>query len=224
LEKQKVLHEDRLPFDVEVVRYMKNATLLESSAKNHAPSATAGIGLQVAAVEEPESGGTSREERGNYPAAYLTLTSRQGQNLGTFLFSARLINPQPVTVEGKTYQVSLRQKHTYRPFALHLIKFRFDRYEGTSMARNYSSLVRLVDPEENVDREVLIRMNEPLRYRGEAFYQLSFDAQTEKTTILQVMRNPGWLIPYVSCTLVFVGLIIHFSLTLVNFLNRRVAA
>ena len=135
-----------------------------------------------------------------------------------------LFEKQAVVVDGKTYQVSLRLKHSYRPFSLHLIKFTVDRYEGTTKARDYSSRVRLVDPENNVDREVLISMNYPLRYRGEAFYQASFNAETEQTTYLQVVRNPGWLVPYISCGLVALGLLLHFILSLVTFLNRRFAA
>jgi hypothetical protein len=223
LQNQKVVHDAQLPFDVEVVRYMKNSNILQSEETSEPTPATKGIGLQLFAEEEPEVGGASSDERGDAPSAYLTLKTPQGGDLGTYLFST-LLNSQPVTVGGKTYQVSLRWKQSYRPFSLHLIKFSFDRYEGTSMAKNYSSLVRLVDPEENVDREVLIKMNEPLRYRGEAFYQADFDHESEKGTILQVMRNPGWRIPYISCAIVFVGLIVHFGLTLVNFLNRRVAA
>ena len=41
-------------------------------------------------------------------------------------------------------------------------------------------------------------MNHPLRYQGETFYQ-SGVLGLGKGTILQVVRNPGWLIPYISC-------------------------
>ncbi len=40
-------------------------------------------------------------------------------------------------------------------------------------------------------------------------------------TVLQVVRNPGWFMPYVSCILVTIGMLMHFGLSLVNFLNRR---
>ena len=43
----------------------------------------------------------------------------------------------------------------------------------------------------------------------------------DKGTILQVVRNPGWLMPYVSCTLVTLGMLLHFGLQLVTFLVRR---
>ena len=67
-------------------------------------------------------------------------------------------------------------------------------------------------------------MNEPLRYRGETFYQADFDKKTETQTILQVVRNPGWLLPYISCFLVTLGMMTHFGITLVNFLRRRARA
>jgi hypothetical protein len=186
--------------------------------------ATAGVGLEVVAMPRPESSGASKDEGTNIASAYLSLTARNGQKLGTYLVSVALDNPQPVKVDDRVYQVALRFKRLYKPYSLYLIKFSFDRYEGTSMARNYSSLVRLIDPELNEDREVLIRMNEPLRHRGDAIYQVDFDKRTEKTTVLQVVRNPGWLLPYISCTIVTLGLIIQFLQSLTLFLIRRVVA
>jgi hypothetical protein len=69
---------------------------------------------------------------------------------------------------------------------------------------------------------VLIYMNEPLRYQGETFYQSSF-LPGDKGTILQVVRNPGWLMPYIACTMVSLGMIFHFGLHLIGFLRRRAA-
>ena len=40
-------------------------------------------------------------------------------------------------------------------------------------------------------------MNSPLRYGGETFYQSGYDENDPKVTILQVVRNPSWLTPYV---------------------------
>jgi hypothetical protein len=56
-------------------------------------------------------------------------------------------------------------------------------------------------------------MNQPLRYDGKAFYQASFGKQ-DTLTILQVVQNPGWLIPYISTVLVTLGLFIHFGISL----------
>src|SRR5262249_19630238 len=145
-------------------------------------------------------------------SCYLQFLDKQGQDLGTYLFSLD-VTPQSVVVDGKTYEVSLRFKRTYKPYSIHLIKFSFDRYMGTSTPKNYSSLVRVIDEERGEDRQVLIRMNQPLRYREDALYQQSF-LPNETTTILQVVQNPAWLMPYISCGIVSLGMFVHFGTSL----------
>jgi hypothetical protein len=66
-------------------------------------------------------------------------------------------------------------------------------------------------------------MNDPMRYAGETFYQSSFDPD-ESGTVLAVVKNPGYLIPYLSCSLVSIGLLVHFGIHLIQFLTRRAAA
>ena len=105
--------------------------------------------------------------------------------------------------------------------AVRLLEFRHDRYLGTDKPKNFSSMVRLVDPSVNEDREVKIWMNHPLRHAGETFYQSSFKPG-DTGTILQVVRNPGWLMPYISCVMVSGGMLIHFGMHLYDFLRRRV--
>jgi ABC-type transport system involved in cytochrome c biogenesis permease subunit len=140
--------------------------------------------------------------------------------LGTYLVSSILDRPERFELDGRTYAMQLRFKRHYKPYQIKLLQFRFDRYTGTNTPRNFSSLVQLIDPAHNVDREVKIWMNHPLRYRGETFYQQAFDPRTEKTTTLQIVRNPGWLIPYISCVMVGLGLVVHFGMHLVQFLSR----
>jgi hypothetical protein len=212
---------DLLPFDVEVERYMPNSALRDRAPDDRLPDDLKGAGRLQTAVERGEVAGTSTKQTVEYPSAYVRFVDKgSSESLGSYLMSAWL-DPQPVTVGGKTYRVALRFKRSYKPYSLYLYEFRFDRYPGTDIAKNFSSRVRLVDPERGEDREVLIRMNEPLRHRGETFYQQSFDEKTEKATILQVVRNPGWLMPYVSCALVSLGMLAHFGITLVGFLQRR---
>ena len=44
------------------------------------------------------------------------------------------------------------------------------------------------------------------------------------TSVLQVVRNPGWLIPYIACMVVSLGMIMHFALTLSKFVKKFSAA
>jgi hypothetical protein len=63
-------------------------------------------------------------------------------------------------------------------------------------------------------------MNNPLRYSGETYYQASYD-EDNHGTILQVVRNPSWLTPYLSCILVGVGLLVQFATHLLGFTMKR---
>jgi ABC-type transport system involved in cytochrome c biogenesis permease subunit len=87
--------------------------------------------------------------------------------------------------------------------------------------------VRLRDQRTNTDREILIKMNSPLRYRGETFFQARFapisPAHPWETTILQVVDNPGWILPYVACLIGAAGMVVHFGIALVTFLRKRFA-
>jgi ABC-type transport system involved in cytochrome c biogenesis permease subunit len=134
---------------------------------------------------------------------------------------ARLNRPQPIEVNGKTYDMQLRFRRYYRPYRVELIDFSHDKYTGTERARNFASRVRLLDPNRGVDREVTIRMNEPLRYAGETFYQQSFIPGNDRMTVLQIVRNPGWVMPYVACAIGALGMLIHFGMHLVTFLRKR---
>lgn len=215
---------EALPFRIDVVKYMVNSDVVEQSKAptDVANPATTGAGKSSwVAIEKPEVSGTATKQEVDGASAYITLLRKSdGAALGTYLVSI-FLKPQPVPVGDKTFDISLRFKRTYKPYVIHLQEFHFDRFVGTETPRNFSSRVRLVDSEYGTDREVVIRMNEPLRYRGETFYQADWDHATEKGTVLQVVRNPGWLLPYFSCVLVACGLLLHFGQNLVSFLRRR---
>ena len=221
-----VRHPD-LPFDVQVTQYLKNSDLQRVQAADKNP-ATAGVGLSWLATEtRPGSGADSRSEV-DMASAYVTLLEKGGgKPLGTYLVSQLLPSSQfaeRVSVGGKTYELALRFKHTYKPYTMHLIDVRKDDYIGTSTPKNYSSDVRLVDTSRNVDRQVRIWMNNPLRYAGETFYQSGYNQDPRtgaETTTLQVVTNTGWMIPYVACMFVWFGMQSHFSVMLLRFLTRR---
>ena len=78
----------------------------------------------------------------------------------------------------------------------------------------------LIDPDRSVSRNVLIYMNHPLRYRGDTYYQAGFE-RDDRTTILQVVRNPSFLAPYIACIIVAAGLLVQFGSHLVGFARRE---
>jgi ABC-type transport system involved in cytochrome c biogenesis permease subunit len=190
--------------------------------------ATAGTGLAFEAQVKQRASGT--ESAGDVPSAYLTFLRRgDDQSLGTYLVSGDRSYwdiAETVPVDGKAYEVTLRSRRIHKPYTIQLIDFRLDTYLGTSKAKNLSSDVRLIDPDRGVDREVKIWMNNPLRYAGETFYQSGHEVAPHtgaEVTILQVVNNRGWMLPYVSCTMVATGLLAHFGIGLVCFLRQRLA-
>jgi len=80
--------------------------------------------------------------------------------------------------------------------------------------------VTLIDPERSVNRDVLVYMNHPLRYRGETFYQAGFQ-KDDSATILQVVHNPSFIAPYIACVIVAAGLLVQFGFHLVGFSRQR---
>jgi hypothetical protein len=116
--------------------------------------------------------------------------------------------------------MALRPVRYYKPYTITLLEFKHDIYAGTDIPSNFSSKIHLRDPARGEDRDVLIRMNTPLRYAGETFYQASF-ADNDRVSILQVVRNPAALTPYVACSLVAAGLIVQFLTHLIGFARKR---
>jgi cytochrome c biogenesis protein ResB len=79
------------------------------------------------------------------------------------------------------------------------------------------------DSERGIVRDVRIWMNNPLRYRGDTLYQSSFDAETERGTVLQVVDNKVWMAPYVACMIVAIGMLGQFLLSLFGFIQKMVS-
>ncbi|NBO92849.1 MAG: hypothetical protein EBV06_11160 [Planctomycetia bacterium] len=219
LQRQAVpIRDEQLPFDIVPVHYMSNSAL-DNAAKTN--PANAGAGKESVAVEKAEGSGVASNQKADAPSVYVKLIDKTtGKEMGTYLFSLWL-REQEIKVGDKFYEVSLRFRQTQRPFNLTLKKFTFDRYPGTETPLNFASLVHLKDTARGDDREVLIRMNEPLRHAGETFYQASWNERTERGTILQVVRNPAWQLPYWSCGIVTLGMLMHFMVSLVDFLKKR---
>jgi len=197
------------PIVLKVRRFFANADLANRGPADPPSGATQGVGTAVAVREAPPV--TSDEEINRTTALVEPVAG--GRSYGVWLVSNVLGAPQSFLHEGRTYTLSMRSRREYLPYALTLKKFSHDRYAGTDIPKNFSSLVRLTHPARGEDRDVLIYMNQPLRYEGKAFYQASF-GKGDKLSILQVVENPGWLLPYISCVLVTLGLLVHFGISL----------
>ncbi len=217
LAKGQVISRPELPFKLRAKVFHENSSLARA----------AGDGFERVDAENPFGGEVwwrglppeTQMNRRSMPSAIVELIGPQGQTRPV-LVTGFADQPQPLTIGGKAFQLWLRPERFYKPFSLHLIKFRFDRYPGTEIPKNFSSRVRLERPDTGENRELTIRMNEPLRYGGKTFFQASY-APDEKGTVLQVVDNPGWLTPYFACALVALGMIWQFMTHLIGFATKR---
>lgn len=204
-----VLSAPALPFQISVKRWYDNSSLGMRAPKDPPSEATGGIGPNLAVRPVPV---VTSDDAQNAAAALIEPVAG-GESLGTFWVSNALGAPQGFVREGRTWRLALRPRRYYLPFSMTLKEFKHDIYPGTDIPKNFSSLVRLKDEAGGEDRDALIYMNHPLRYGGKTFYQASF-GKGDTLSVFQVVRNPGWLIPYLSCILVALGLLLHFGIKL----------
>ena len=209
----------KLPFRIIPKTYYPNSVLQARPKDGPAAQATAGFGTSILAAPQPM---IYKPDEHNLPTAFVELVAPD-QSLGTWLVSTQLVMPQEFDYGGRHWKLLLRTARVYQPFTLTLQKFSHDRYAGTDIPKNFSSRLRLTTPDGRDDRDVLIYMNNPLRYAGLTFYQAGFE-NNDRTTILEVVRNPSWLLPYVACALIALGLVVQFGIHLVGFVGRRRAA
>jgi hypothetical protein len=207
------------PVSLRVKQFLPNAALSMRQAGDPPSQATVGIGTNINVTEQPV---VSSDDEANQVSAFVEPFA-EGRSLGTWLVSTALGAPQGFTAGGRTYGLALQHRRTYLPYALTLKKFRHDVYPGTDIPRNFSSLIHVSNPSKGEERDALISMNQPLRYEGRTYYQASY-GKGDTMTVLQVVQNPGWTLPYISCTLVTLGLLVHFGITLSRFLKQRRAA
>ena len=142
--------------------------------------------------------------------------------------AGQLVAPQTITVAGKSYTFTIRAMRVPHDFSLTLLKATHTVYPGTDIPKDFRSRVRIDNKTTHEQREVEISMNHPLRYGGVTFYQYQMDAgqvaeQSGRTpsSVLTVVRNPGWLTPYVGCAMVGLGLVIQFMFHLVGFVSKQ---
>jgi ABC-type transport system involved in cytochrome c biogenesis permease subunit len=232
-----LIEHEELPFDLQVDRYYVNSVLelnktMPSGTDRPRPSDF----LHVERLQQ-SSGATMTEI--DRPSIKLTLLEKNTNQNETPREIASLIasqSPLPaqlqqvlrtdalveqVDYKGRTYQVYLRFRRIYKPYELKLVDTNRELYVGTNKPKSFSSEFQLTDHRFNTKTDHHISMNNPLRYGNETFYQQNYDdVGGREYSGIQIVYNHGWMIPYVCCMIVGIGLLAHFLLALFNFLVK----
>jgi hypothetical protein len=228
-----------LPFALRVEKYYPNsAPAGPMSGGSEAIKSADGIGRRLSFSPQPI---TRRMDAEDLPTALVQVVSDKGpvgewavsawltrypafaglqQDIASLMPDVKVNAPQTFQFNGHSYQIALRPTRYYKPYSIKLLAFHHDLYPGTDIPKNFSSDIHLSDPSTGDDRDIHIFMNNPLRYRGETFYQAAFEPN-DAGTILEVVRNPASLAPYIACSLVALGLVVQFLVHLFRFARRR---
>jgi ABC-type transport system involved in cytochrome c biogenesis permease subunit len=243
-----------LPFDVEVVQFYKN-TAIRDPLPGEKLLATRGRGTKFTVDEKRPS--TSSEGVDESVAWVKIFPKGSKEPLGVYMMhSGYGTNDYSDTItipagnDTESFQVSLRYKRSYKPYTINLHEVRKDDYLGSDIPRNYSSDITLHDAQDNADYDQHIRMNEPLRYKGQTIYQSGFDGthgpkiiedpqthewrlfdetrdfslennkKTAKVTTLQIVSNKGWMLPYMCCMIVLTGMAYHFMSVATRYFSK----
>ncbi len=217
------IRHEKLPFTIRVKEYHKNAQLRAYGpmVDTNGPVATSGIGSQAVLVPLPEIRDT---EQSNMPAVVLAI-SGPGSSSGTWVAWSKLGEAQEIKAGEKVWRMAFRSERQYLPYSMQLLKTTYEVYPGTEIPKNFQSRVRIDNPQKSEQREVDIYMNNPLRYDGLTFYQYQMGRDevdpNRPSSTLQVVKNPGWLTPYMGCLMVGGGMVIQFMMHLVGFISKR---
>ena len=214
---------------VQALEYYPNASIARStSTDNEAasslsldPIGTRGIAQSMQLKVSPLAK-TYTDDAINTATAYVEIYDANNDSLGVWLTSNVIDDrfpPQIVQAGDTAYELALRFKRFYHPFRIELIDFKHDKYPGTDVPYNFSSEVYVKDQTGAVKQKSLIYMNHPLRYGGLTFYQASF-ANEDTTSIFQVVKNPGWMLPYLSVLLMGFGMTFQFGMHFLKFLKK----
>lgn len=217
------LEVERMGLALEVVAVMADAEIQSQGAgvAGERYGVNRGIGAQFGLVARARARGGMSEQRAVRMA--VVEVYHAGQSLGRWMLASVFVErfpPQTVEVGGRTIELAVRFQRQYMPFSLTLLDFTHERYPGTQIPRNFASKVRLEDGETGYEEELVIFMNNPLRYRGLTFFQASF-AKQDTASMFHVVKNPGWRIPYIACLLVTIGLSMQFGFILLKMLRRK---
>lgn len=146
----------------------------------------------------------------NHPVAHVRL-QYNGQTVEQYV---SFNQPKSIAVGGETINIEFGQKQYPLGFSIQLIDFQAPRYPGTNRPARFQSLVRLLDPEKQIDEERLIYMNNPLACNRFLIYQSGYEEGKNgepDTSIFSVAQAPGTPVIYLGSIILCLGMIYTFA-------------
>ncbi len=166
---------------------------------------------QAKLTQEYIEGGVHTIHSHNPPLVFLRL-EHSGE---TKELTAAYNSEEEVTAGTDRFLVSFGPKRIPLGFTIKLIEFSAPTYKGTKRPAQFQSLVNIIDPEQGIEREQLIYMNNPLAHRGYLFYQSSYEPGQNGApdqSVFSVACAPGTPVIYLGSIVLVLGMIyLYFS-------------
>lgn len=212
------------PFTVETEIYYPNTKFEIKEPDGDLTGYPINIAGRTMEVLAEETGKTADPQQINFVSAKVTLRSGD-KSYGPFFVSNRFeffedFNKHTFMHGERDFAITLQRTRYNYDFKVRLDDFRFLRYPGTEKAKDFTSDVTLIKADGN-EEEKRVYMNHPLIFEGSTFFQSGWNEETEKGTRMQVVQNPGKLLPYWGVAIVGVGLMVQFGMHLGRFTKRR---
>ena len=206
---QSLLKDESFPFEIKILDYYSNAEI--ETRLYRGDNTLKGMAKNFVLEKKKDE----KEYEKNISGIVYEISNANEEVDGIYIGFLGQPITQNIQVDNVDYSLILRRHRTYLPFKLKLNNFNKEMHPGTNIAKSYSSDIFLI--ENNIQRKVLIQMNEPLRHKGYTFYQASFiDGDLIQTTVLAVVKNYGRIFPYVSTIIMCIGLLFHMLYKLYN--------
>lgn len=215
--KSRTFFKEGLPFEVKFYGFVRNSELaIANSGSSGGQPVVDGFYLKKMA--------DATENEMNVSGVLCEVISKDGDKIGesvvTFHPSGKVFTFE---AEGRKFAIEMNRERWEVPFTVTLDKFVHEVYPKTNKPRVFRS--EITRTENGVDEVVKISMNEPMRYKGYTFFQASWGPQgagpdDPKFSQFEVAKNPSDHWPLWSCIAAFIGLALHFSMSLWKFSKR----
>ena len=119
---------------------------------------------------------------------------------------------EPVDLGGQTFQIVYGLRTLPVGFRVKLRDFRVAHDPGTSRPASFESDVTLMDDSSGFTRDLTIRMNRPLKYRGFKVFQSGYQQPegSPEISIFAVAKDPGIPFKYTGAVVLIGGVLVMF--------------
>jgi cytochrome c-type biogenesis protein CcsB len=204
------------PFDLQYLQMsdMSQGIITRDSIQPFLPKRLYMVGGTQFTFKDYYIGARVETVEGDGNNAYLGLTMKAkvgDQETEFFMKGGKLVRPTKAyfALNGLNFSVGFGSKIVELPFSLYLRDFQLDRYPGTMNPSSFASEVTLLDPENGVNEERRIFMNNVLDYGGYRFFQSSYDPDELGTHLSVNHDKPGTIVTYIGYFLLGLGFFIN---------------